>query len=84
MPCVHGIKRNGDEKLVTTGRNQIWFCDGCGTAFLWDEASSIYGSEKDIENHDFNRTWIACSNDCMREKPADFPKGKFRSKKTRV
>ena len=75
MPHVHGIKRSGDTKLLGRGTNRIWFCDGCGLAFLWDESSRHYGSLRDIDNGDFHRVWIACSQSCGEKKPTSFPKG---------
>jgi len=72
---VLGIRRIASEKLINTGRNQIWFCDGCENPFIWDSNSSIYGSVKDEENGDYHKMWIACSGQCKAKKPQLFPKG---------
>lgn len=77
---VVGIKRKQNEKLLLSGRHLVWFCDGCGEAFIWDENCAYYGSDKDIENQDYHRVWLACSPECCDKKPADFPKGVRRPK----
>ena len=77
---VNGIRREGNEKLLRNGRNQIWFCDGCGKPFIWDRDSHIFSSLKDEENMDLHRMWIACSDACKSLKPSGFPKGVKRPK----
>ena len=84
MTLAVGVRRVGNEKLLRTGRNQVWFCDGCGVAFIWDDESSFFGSHKDEENLDLHRMWISCSGTCKSKKPADFPKGIRRPKKPLV
>ena len=84
MASVSGIRRVGSEKLLRTGRNQIWFCDGCGTPFIWDENSHVFGSLKSEENTDLHLMWVACSRACKSLKPDGFPKGVPRPKHSLV
>jgi hypothetical protein len=81
---VHGIKRENGEKLLRSGASRIWFCDGCGKPFLWDGESRLWGSERDIENEDYHRIWVACCESCGDRKPAEFPKGIKRPKGSSV
>lgn len=75
MTTVHGLKREHGKKLFMNGSSRIWFCDGCGSAFTWDEHSAAYGSLKDIEAGNLHRVWIACSSECRDKMPSGFPKG---------
>ena len=84
MASVHGVRRKGHEKLLRTGRNQIWFCDGCGKSFIWDDDSHVFCSLRDEENMDLHRMWIACSAVCKSRKPSDFPKGVSRPKESLI
>jgi hypothetical protein len=72
---IVGLRRIGIEKLVILARSQIWWCDGCGQAFVWSQQSEMYGSHRNIEDRDFHRVWIACCQDCKSVMPEDFPKG---------
>ena len=74
MATVNGIHRESGEKLLIVSGQRIWFCDGCGQAFTWDGSSSCYGSERDIDNSEWSKIWIACSAACKQKKPPGFPR----------
>ncbi|TWT58954.1 hypothetical protein KOR42_23410 [Thalassoglobus neptunius] len=75
MARVYGGKRIASEKLNLRGGQKVWFCDGCGEAFTWDEFSSVFGSFLIEEKGDYHRLWIACSDECRGQRPEGFPKG---------
>lgn len=41
-----------------------WKCDGCGEWFCWNDGSSSYGSIKMMEDGEWDKVWIACSQEC--------------------
>jgi hypothetical protein len=61
------------EAKIIGGKTKGYRCDGCGQWFHWDQDSSWYGSELDLEQQHWDSLWFACSDECAAKKPADFP-----------